>query len=76
MVQPYGSAQDDPGPDPTPVGLQVTPPECLQFVMSAEAASACTSEVLQMYKREIVRLSDELQLAEDASRREFMERWG
>jgi hypothetical protein len=44
----------------------------LHFVMEAEAAAAYTPEMIESYKREINRLTDQLPLMETITRREFI----
>jgi hypothetical protein len=52
--------------------LESDPSDRLHFVMDAEAAAACTPEMIQVYQREISRLTDQLPLMETITRREFI----
>jgi len=52
--------------------LESDPSDRLHFVMDAEASAAYTPEMVQVYQREISRLTDQLPLMETITRREFI----
>jgi len=52
--------------------LESDPSDRLHFVMDAEAAAAYTAEMVQVYQREVARLTDQLPLMETITRREFI----